>query len=279
MPVDIIRSFSNQNGRSAVAFVDQGDEGPVLTVGGERAFVAGRHICETCEYIFTKVGPADHLEPAIEASAARALSVALRDVQAMPDARTLSEFGTILTPGEYTVVLASLVPELAMPGDHADYFAHEAVATWGVDPFFGVGHCAATPYYRLGTRNLGDAKFGGGRLGVVLGVPLYPPTQPLLNREEVVARYRRVLQIGDEKPTVLAVGVVDERGPGTHEDPSPEFTRHMVVALFVLDGHHKLAAAAAGHLPVQFLVFLPHDVASRTTAALAQAAADLLVDP
>jgi hypothetical protein len=175
------------------------------------------------------------------------------------------------------VALANLRPVMVMPGAEGDYFAHEAVATWGVDPYFGVGHFPNTPYYRLGTVDLGALDYGGNRLGVIIGAPLFPPTQEIMNSQEVIASYRAILSDGAAKPTVLALGLVDERGPAVWGDPAPEFTRHLIVTLFILDGHHKIAAAAADGLPIQFLVFAPHAHLGRDWRELVDEGIDLVV--
>jgi hypothetical protein len=145
-----------------------------------------------------------------------------------------------------------------MPGDPKDYFANEAVATWGLDPYFGVPESPRTPYYRLGSAPLGEVSYGGKLLGVALGAPLYPPTQGAMNRQDVIRNYRSALRGGTESPTALTLGLVEDRGPAVWGDPAPEYSRHLIVTLYILDGHHKIAAAAAENLPLQFLVFLAH---------------------
>ena len=165
---------------------------------------------------------------------------------------------------------------MVMPGGDEDYFAREAVATWDVDPYFGVGHSPETPYYRLGAADLGVVDYGSKRLGVVLGVPLFPPTQRLMNRRDVVDQYRAVLREGTARPTVLAVGLADDRGPATWEESPPEFSQHLIVTLYILDGHHKIAAAAAERLPIQFLAFLPHKYVEADWSKPVTAGVDLL---
>jgi hypothetical protein len=202
--------------------------------------------------------PAQTLAEGSNKELAQQLSIALKDVRHMPDAATLAALGTIFAPGLYSVALMRLRPELTLPGGPKDYFANEAVATWGLDPYFGVPESPRTPYYRLGTAPLGDVSYGGKMLGVALGVPLYPPTQKVMNRQEVIDTYRNTLHEGSENPTAFALGLVDDRGPAVWDGPAPEYSRHLIVTLYILDGHHKVAAAAAEHVPLQFLVFFPH---------------------
>jgi hypothetical protein len=42
------------------------------------------------------------------------------------------------------------------------------------------------------------------------------------------------------------------------------------VTLYILDGHHKIAAAAQAALAVQFLIFLPHTFLSRDQRKLVE---------
>jgi hypothetical protein len=258
MPVEV-RDYSNDRGQGIVDVVLKDRKEIYLTIGGETAFQTGYDLCDTCAYLFRKVVPAQKLSDGATEEVAHRLSSLLRDMRHIPDSSTLQEFGAILAPGMYSAALVRLTPELTMPGDSKDYFANEAVATWGLDPYFGVPESPRTPYYRLGTTDLGKVRYGGKLLGVALGVPLYPPTQEAMMSEEVIGQYRDALRDDRAQPTVFALGLADDRGPAVWKEPAPEYTRHLIVTLYILDGHHKVAAAAREHRPLQFLAFLPHD--------------------
>jgi hypothetical protein len=258
MPSEVLAEFQNERGQSVVDVVLKDKKEVYLTIDGETAFQTGYDVCDTCSYVFRKVVPAQRLTDGATGELARQLSIALKDVRHMPDAAMLADLGTIFAPGTYSVALVRLTPELTMPGDPKDYFAKEAIATWGLDPYFGVPVSPRTPYYRLGTTPLGDVSYGGNLLGVALGVPLYPPTQKVMNRKEVIGKYRSILRDRSENPTAFALGLVEDRGPAVWDEPAPEYSRHLIVTLYILDGHHKVSAAAAEHVPLQFLVFFPH---------------------
>jgi hypothetical protein len=104
---------------------------------------------------------------------------------------------------------------------------------------------------------------------------MYPPTQLVMNRADVIDAYRATLRTGDERPTALGLGLADDRGPATWND-QPECSRHLVVTLHLLDGHHKVAAAAAEHVPLQFVVFLPHDHLGRDVREVVNRGKELL---
>jgi len=76
--------------------------------------------------------------------------------------------------------------------------------------------------------------------------------------------YREALRTKSSRPNVLALGLVDDRGP----DAQPDYTRHLVVTLYILDGHHKIAAAAQAALAMQFLILLPHTFLGRASRGL-----------
>lgn len=275
MPKETVTDFDNTGGQGVVDFVLKDKREVFLTIGGETAFQIGWDLCDTCTYLFTKVMPAQRLTDGTTDEIARGVSAALKNVGQMPKPEALAEFGMLLAPGKYSVALVRLSPELAFPGGPNDYFAHESVATWGLDPYYGVPESPRTPYYRLGTAPLGDVPYGGKQLGVVLGVPLYPPTQRVMNREDVIDAYRATLRAGVERPTALALGLADDRGPATWDD-QPEYSRHLIVTLHVLDGHHKIAAAAAEQVPLQFLVFLPYEHLGRDWREVVDRGTELL---
>jgi hypothetical protein len=259
---EFLAEFDNTLGQGVVDVVIRGESQVYLTIGGETAYRVGYDVCDTCAYLFEKVRPANSLAKAIPQDEARTVADLLKDVEGVPKAAGLELIGRIFAPGTYTVLLKRLTPRLVLPGAEDDYFAQEAVSTWGVDPYFGVADSPRTPYYRLGTKPLDDVPYGGRRLGVVLGVPLYPPTQKVMMKPSVVDTYQKALRTKMTRPTVLALGLVDDRGPAVW-DSEPTFTRHLIVTLYILDGHHKTFAAADEQMPVQFLVFLPHSYVGR----------------
>ena len=72
--------------------------------------------------------------------------------------------------------------------------------------------------------------------------------------EKTLAAYAERLDAG-EKPTALALSVLDVRGPATREE-GPEVTEHWCLAHYLLDGHHKTYAASLARKPITLLSFL-----------------------
>jgi hypothetical protein len=275
MSHEIVAEYDNTSGQGVVEVVSNHQHEVCVTIGGETAYKGPYDRCETCAYLFEKVRPSQPMSEEAGQDDAGKLTELLKNLQRLPDEKTLATIGKIFAVGTYSVMLLRLAPRLAFPGDQSDYFAHEVVDTWGVNRFSGVADSPLTPYYRLGTQAFGDVWYGGKRLGVVLGAPLYPPTEVALMDPGVVASYREDLRNNRSRPTVLALGLVDDRGPADwHTDPT--YTRHLIVTLYILDGHHKIAAAAQAALAVQFLIFLPHTFLGRNQQELVDRAVTFL---
>ena len=274
MPSSAVRRFANDAGSGIVHFEFSAPLEWHLMIGNDPAYLTKDTGCDTCRYIFTKVMPGQHLSDAVPEGSYRQLSDLLTNLTSLPDDMILAKIGSVLPRGDYSVLLSFFAPELVVPGGEDDYFSEEAVATWGLDPYFGIGHCPQTPYYRLAERDLGAVEYGGKRLGVALAVPLFPPT--LMSRQGAVQDYRAALGEGRMSPTVLAIGLVDDRGPAVWSEPAPIYSRHLIVTLYVLDGHHKLLAAADERAHIQILSFFPRSIERLVDAEMVDRGIEML---
>jgi hypothetical protein len=153
---------------------------------------------------------------------------------------TISEF---VPGGSYRVNLLQLTPTLVTPGTELDYFAHEQAALWGTDAFWGLPHHPKTEYYRAASIPLG----GSRRLFEFV----FP--KGWLSKKTLTSYADRLSN--SERPTALAVSVLDVRGPTTREE-GPEVTEHWCLSHYLLDGHHKTYAASQAEKPITLLSFL-----------------------
>jgi hypothetical protein len=229
-----------------------------LTLDGEAAFQL-TNWCGTCPLTFERLEGAN-----------RTLSVgALRDRLATgldrvePD--VLETVSGLFPPGEYLPLLVEATPGLTMPGSAGDYFVEEEVRAWGIDPFWGLPANPRTPYYRVGDRSV----TAGDRLFEFV-VPMVPPSW---NDRATVDRYARA----PGPPTALALGFLDVCEPATETgEAGPDGDRvHRGLMHFLLDGHHKLQAAAESGRPVRVLSLLSID-GSRAARDHVLAVPDLL---
>ncbi|HEY6752735.1 MAG TPA: hypothetical protein VI027_15605 [Rubrobacteraceae bacterium] len=210
-----------------------------LTLLGERAYLIGG-ACDTCAFIFERMGGANrNVSPGKTANA-------LRGGLERIESTLVSTIGEAMPEGNYRVSLLELTPNLARPGAEEDYFAHEQVELWGTDRFWDLPHNPKTEYYRTPSVPLGSSR----RLFEFV-VPMFPKAWL---SEKTVRAYVNQLSAG-ERPTALAVSVLDIRGPATREE-GPTLNEHWCMAHYLLDGHHKTYAAFLALKPITLLSFL-----------------------
>jgi hypothetical protein len=231
----------------------------ILVVDDQPAFQISMP-CGTCGYLLkrrtTEVGPIS-----IE-SVRRRLADGLRTT----DAGVVEAFGALLPRGEYRVSLLRIRPTLVRPGDADDYFSHEMVASWGMDPLHGIPHWPGTAYYRIGstsfTWKLNGPPWSPARPVVQwrpvewrsalfeFVVPLTPLKAEL--NEATADGYRSGMRSGKE-PTAVAFSVLDIEKWSVEYAESPELDAHWIWSHFLLDGHHKIYAAATENTAMTLL--------------------------
>ncbi|MFF0465625.1 hypothetical protein [Streptomyces mexicanus] len=211
----------------------------LLMVDDEPAFELSFY-CGTCPLLFRR------LEGARETLSLERVQERLTGPLDEPDdGGVIEAFGALLPEGEYLPLLLSVEPRLIIPGKEGDYFSGEQVATWGVDQFWGLPQYPQTPYYRtFETVVDADAHL------YEFVVPMVPPTR---NERERVKEYVALMKEGTV-PTAVAISTLDVCQPALDlgDDPSA----HWGLTHFLLDGHHKLEAAATAARPVRLLSLL-----------------------
>ncbi|MFE7332952.1 hypothetical protein ACFU8W_50825 [Streptomyces sp. NPDC057565] len=211
----------------------------LLMVDDEPAFELSFY-CGTCPLLFRRLAGAR--EKLSLESVQERLTGALDDPD---DGGVIEAFGALLPEGEYLPLLLSVEPRLVVPGQEGDYFSREQVTTWGVDQFWGLPEYPHTPYYRtFETPVDADAHL------YEFVVPMVPPTW---NERERVEEYVALMERGTV-PTAVAISTLDVCEPAAGM-PIDQY-QHWGLTHFLLDGHHKLEAAAAAGRPVRLLSLL-----------------------
>jgi hypothetical protein len=170
--------------------------------------------------------------------------------------------GSIILPtGQYRVSLLRLTPELVRAGGASDYFSHEQLELWQIDPLVGGPHDPQSVYYRPESRFLGknlSASFrpflpGSDQCSQLFEF-IIPITAPRLLGHQTVEFYRDRFAAGAES-TALSISVLDIKKPGIWEG-DPTVNEHWCLAHYLLDGHHKIHAASLARKPITLLSFL-----------------------
>ncbi|WP_309615416.1 hypothetical protein [Salinibacterium sp.] len=194
--------------------------------------------CGTCPLVF------ERLEGSNRTLSSEDLQARLNAGLSMIDNDVLGAASLLVPDATYLPMLLAVRPKLVMPSGKSDYFAHEQVAHRGIDSFWGLPQYPKTPYYRAGSWQPGDHDFLFEFI-----VPMLPPTW---NDRDQVARYEQQLRSG-AKPTILALSILDRT------QPFDSFDAHSGLMHFVLDGHHKLEAAARLKTEITILSLLSID--------------------
>lgn len=210
-----------------------------LTLQGVPAFELSSW-CGTCPLVFRRLDGANRTLS--RAAVERVLAEGLVDI----DESVLSAFGGVLPAGGYVALLLEVQPHLVVPAGPGDYFCVEQVATWGVDAFWGLPEYPRTPYYR----SFATAVDARAHLYEFV-VPMVPPTW---NDPAKVAAYAQRLS-RSSAPTAVAVSTLDVCAPADGVQSS-DWYWHWGLTHFLLDGHHKMQAAAATGRPLRLLSLL-----------------------
>jgi hypothetical protein len=197
--------------------------------------------CGTCPALFRKLAEPDAADLGL---ANELLNAGLQAI----DDRVLGVYGKVLPESEYTVFLLEVTPRLVEPGTRSDYFSHEQVATWGVDPVAGSPGDPGTPYYRTF-----EAPAGGNRHLYEFVVPMVPPAW---NSKARIAEYSAAP--ATEPATAVTYSLLDVLQPAM--DEGEDYYQHWVLSHFLLDGHHKIEAAARDRRPIRVLTLVDERV-------------------
>ena len=119
----------------------------------------------------------------------------------------------------------------------------------GIDSFWGLPGNPRTPYCRTFETPVTDR----AHLYEFV-VPMVPPTW---NDRDRVQRHAQLLLAGS-LPAAVAVSTLDISRPAMAGDNS-DYYEHWALTHFLLDGHHKLEAAAAARRPLQLLALVAID--------------------
>ena len=198
--------------------------------------------CGTCPCLFQR------LEGSTSTCSIADVERRLADGLQGVDDDVIAQFGRLLPRGDYLPLLMGIQPRLVHPSQPGDYFAEEQVATWGLNAFWDLPENPRTPYYRTFETVIDvDAHL------FEFVVPMVPPSW---NDPGHVIDYKTQLA---ESPTMtaVAVSVLDICQPAV--DNATDYVAHWALTHFLLDGHHKMQAAADSGQQLQLLSLLSID--------------------
>ena len=120
------------------------------------------------------------------------------------------------------------------------------MALWGIDGFWGMPHFPKTEYYRLRTMVM-----NGDRGLFEFLIPMFP--QSWLDSKRLT-EYDTAYS-NNEMPTAVSISILDVKSPADGEDDKV-ISSHWCLAHYIIDGHHKVFAAANSGKPLTLVSFL-----------------------
>lgn len=227
----------------------------MLTLDDDPAFELS-FWCGTCQFLFQRMEGANQ-SLSLDEMRDR-LTRGVDDI----DPSIVEAFGDLLPEGQYVPMLMSVAPRLVSPGKAGDYFGEEQLATWGVDSFWGLPEYPRTAYYRTFETPV------AGRDSHLFEfvVPMLPPAWD--DAETVRSQAERLLV--SDSPTAVAISTLDVCQPAM-DTRSADYYGHWCFTHFLLDGHHKMHAAADSGRPLRLLSLLSVDGSLATAEQIATA--------
>jgi hypothetical protein len=213
-----------------------------LLLGGEPAVHIG-NTCDTCGFYF------ELADVPIDSRTLGVLRDALAGGLGRIDEAVAGRFGMLLAKGEYIVALIECVPLRVEPCGAGDYFHEEQAVLEGTEPGneYDEPFLVNTPYYRLEGRSrfeTGPGWYGASGVGFDFIVPIVRPLDPAASASHA-ARIGAGL-----RPTAVSLSLLDIKQP--HDGDA-----HWCMAHYLLDGHHKVDAAARLGRAITLLSFMP----------------------
>jgi hypothetical protein len=156
------------------------------------------------------------------------------------DGEVVAAFSAQLPRGDYLVMLLDVRPRLVAPGSAEDYFATDGPAAWQNEEFEYNVDPTNISYYRLGQGRVGEHD------------ELFQFAVPMFDAERLAPERVAQYAAADDGRhlTAVALGLLDIEGPWFRRE------RHAGLFHFLLDGHHKMAAAATIGRPIRLLTFV-----------------------
>lgn len=238
--------FKISKSKSIVSFDKKGSENwkvwhRYISIDGKPAYEIG-NICDTCSFYF------ERLEGANQSVHPTDLVEQLNDGIKTLDKKTIEKVAEIIPNGKYKVLLLTVYPKKTKLGAEKDYFANEEIKLWGINGFGGMPHNPKINYYR-GT----DQSIKEDEKVFEFIIPIFPQTWLDLKR---IDYYRQKFSQG-KIPTAISLSVLDIKAPAVLiDEKKPELTGHWCLAHYILDGHHKIYAAAEMDKPINLICFL-----------------------
>jgi hypothetical protein len=255
-------TFDNATGEGIVSFEpcrvsgSDYDEDPSrwychLLIAGKRVFEFGAP-CGTCGIVFRKIASPTHRVSDEEAFRL------LGNLDRVPSDDVLRRLARALEPGSYHPIVLEGAVRLVNPGEADDYFATDVVRLFGLEfPDYQEPGSPRTDYYKFGSQSelTRAGRVAGPHKALVTSVVMPLHARDQLSRERI--EYWKRHQLAGRSLTAFAVSVMDHQAPAVDPaDDSYPYKEQFLLTNCLLDGHHRIQAAAELGARIRILALL-----------------------
>lgn len=216
-----------------------------LSIGGVDTFYVG-NVCDTCAFFFERLS-----DPSLSGFAGDLSATLERGLPVMQD-EVVDRFKLLLPKSDYFAALLKVTPKRVRLRTREDYFAVEDVQfeeEWLRDGPPDI-HNPKTDYYRTTTCNGGQIE---DELYESYGFEFIIPLAERKRLDpERVDFYKQAFARG-ERPTAVSLSILDIKTNVSTD------RAHWCLSHYLLDGHHKVAAADETESEVSLLSFIALD--------------------
>lgn len=221
-----------------------------ITIDKQKVFHIG-NICGTCGFFFLKQQDCSNLD-----MSEKKIIEKLNDNNEKIVYDDLIKLSEIIPNGAYNVIIGELTPSYIMPNSINDYFMNEIRESWG-NYESGEQSEANTEYFRGDTLDFGIDENKNGQKYFEFLIPQFESEQLDFKR---VNYYKTQMELG-LFPTILTLGILDVKTSMQFpeidgKEIEPNYPTHWCFANYLVDGHHKLRAAAEIKKPIRIISFV-----------------------
>lgn len=227
-----------------------------ISIDKEKLYHIG-NVCGTCEFFFLKQ------EKNLEINFNKEILISeLNNGELKFDSESINKLSKLIPNGKYLVLETEINPQLVTIDSGNNYFTNEQREAWRYEEFDVQENnkLKFNNYFREDLVDFGKLKYEHKHGFINFFVPLYP-TKELNNKR--VEFYSNEIENG-KKPIIISIGVLDvktsEEYPEINgKEIEPEFGTHWCLANYIIDGHHKLMAAAKSKKPIKLITFISRE--------------------
>ncbi len=213
-----------------------------LLIEGNKAYQLG-NICDTCDFWF------ERQDREIKTPELAELKSSLTAGVSRLDADAVEPLSRVVPSGSYELLLLQSSVISTAPGEKTDYFSNEQVENWGIDGLLGCPFDPKTPYYRSAATWLSAHERFFEFIVPMFSKDRLDPTR--------VKFYNNLLNSGIN-PTAVSLSILDVKTPSS-SPKGGECETHYCLAHYLLDGHHKIEAAAQSQRSITMISFLARE--------------------